>query len=88
MKVDKILKFATSYCGPCKVLKKELEDFDLVPIESLDADENEDLCLKYKVRSVPVLIFLDNEGTEIGRRVGLVSKKDLIEQINNLNETV
>lgn len=86
MKINKILKFSTSYCGPCRLLKKELEDFDLIPIESIDADENEELCLKYNVRSVPVLIFLGENDTELGRRVGFVSKKDLIEQINDLNE--
>lgn len=86
MKINKVLKFSTSYCGPCKQLKKELEDFDLIPIESIDADENEELCLKYNVRSVPVLIFLGENDTELGRRVGFISKKDLIDLINGFNE--
>lgn len=86
MKINKILKFSTSYCGPCKLLKKELEDFDLIPIESIDADEDEELCLKYNIRSVPVLIFLGENDTELGRRVGFISKKDLIDLINGFNE--
>lgn len=86
MKINKILKFSTSYCGPCKQLKKELEDFDLIPIESIDADEDEELCLKYNIRSVPVLIFLGENDTELGRRVGFISKKDLIDLINGFNE--
>lgn len=85
-KVKKILKISTTYCGPCKLLKKELEDFDLIPIESIDADEDEELCLKYNIRSVPVLIFLGENDTELGRRVGFISKKDLIDLINGFNE--
>ena len=72
MKINKILKFSTSYCGPCKLLKKELEDFDLIPIESIDADEDEELCLKYNIRSVPVLSLLGENDTELGRRVGFI----------------
>lgn len=86
MKINKILKFSTSYCGPCKLLKKELEDFDLLPIESIDADEDEELCLKYNIRSVPVLIFLEENGTELGRHVGFITKKDLTNLINSFNE--
>lgn len=86
MKINKVLKFSTSYCGPCRQLKKELEDFDLIPIESIDADEDEELCLKYNIRSVPVLIFLGENDTELGRRVGFISKKDLIDLINGFNE--
>lgn len=85
-KVKKILKISTTWCGPCKLLKKELEDFDLIPIESIDADEDEELCLKYNIRSVPVLIFLGENDTELGRRVGFISKKDLIDLINGFNE--
>lgn len=85
-KVKKILKISTTWCVPCKLLKKELEDFDLIPIESIDADEDEELCLKYNIRSVPVLIFLGENDTELGRRVGFISKKDLIDLINGFNE--
>lgn len=85
-RVKKILKIGATWCGPCKQLKKELEDFDLIPIESIDADENEELCLKYNVRSVPVLIFLGEKDTELGRHVGFISKKDLTDLINSFNE--
>ena len=84
--MKKILKISTTWCVPCKLLKKELEDFDLIPIESIDADEDEELCLKYNIRSVPVLIFLGENDTELGRRVGFISKKDLIDLINGFNE--
>lgn len=84
--VSRILKISTSYCPPCKLLKKELEDFDLLPIESIDADADEEACEKYNVRGVPVLIFLDSEDKEVSRRVGFISKTDLINLINELNK--
>lgn len=85
-KVKKILKIGAAWCGPCKLLKKELEDFDLLPIESIDADENEELCLKYNIRSVPVLVFLGENDKELGRHVGFITKKDLTDLINGFNE--
>ena len=84
-KVKKILKIGASWCGPCRQLKKELEDFNLVSIDEIDADENEQLCSDYNVKSIPLLILLGEDGKEIARHVGFITKKELIDLIDNLN---
>ena len=38
--VTKIYKVGAEWCGPCRQLKQELKDFDLVPIIEVDADED------------------------------------------------
>jgi len=85
-RVKKILKIGAAWCGPCRQLKKELEDFDLVPILEFDADENEQLCIDYNVKSIPLLIFLGENDVELNRHVGFITKKDLTDLINNFNE--
>lgn len=82
--VTKILKFSTRYCGPCKALAQNLLNFADVPIESIDADDNEEMCSQYNVKSVPTMIFLNEKGEDVGRIVGLISLEKLKEKINEL----
>ena len=84
--VTKIYKVGAEYCGPCRQLKQELKDFDLVPIIEIDADENEAFCEKYNIKNIPVLLLCNKEDNVVYRHVGFISKKELIEKITNLNE--
>ena len=85
-KVNRILKFSAFWCGPCKMLQRELEGFDLVPVQEIDVDENENMCIEYNIRNIPTLIFVNESGKEISRHVGHISKKGLEDLINELNE--
>ena len=86
--IVKILKFGGEWCAPCRLLKEELKDFTLVPIEEINIDENEELCEKYKVRNIPLLVFLDKDDVEVNRNVGFIKKADLEERINKINGNV
>ena len=75
--MKKILRFTASWCGPCKMLAKTLEDVDLgMPIEVIDIDENSELAQKFGVRGVPTLIMVEDD-KEIKRQVGLAQLKQL-----------
>ena len=84
--VTKIYKVGASWCGPCRMLKQELKDFELVPIIEIDADENEAFCEKYNIKNIPVLLLCDENDNVEYKHVGFISKKELIEKIINLNE--
>ena len=80
------MKISAAWCGPCRQLKKELEDWDGdVPILEFDADENEKLCNDFNIRSIPTIIILDENDNEIGRKVGMITKSELQNYINTLN---
>ena len=49
--VTKIYKVGSEWCGPCRLLKQELKDFNLVPIIEIDADEDEIFCEKYNIKN-------------------------------------
>ena len=86
--VTKIYKVGAEWCGPCRQLKQELKDFDLVPIIEVDADEDEAFCEKYNIKNIPVLLLCDNNNNVLYRQVGLISKEDLLRKIIEINENI
>ena len=67
----KVVQFSATWCGPCKMLSKTLENFDVegVEIAKLDIDESRDLAMQFGVRSVPLLVVFEN-GEEVRRSPG------------------
>lgn len=81
MKKMKLLKFYTDTCGQCKMLSKELEGFDLVPVEPVDCgDDPDNLAVKMRVRNIPTLVLVNDEYEPIHRIVGYVTK-DTVEEV-------
>ena len=70
----KLLKFESDSCPQCKALSITLERIskeNKIDIKNIDIEEdnNQDLIRKYNIRSIPTLIFL-NEDKEYNRLVG------------------
>ena len=86
--VTKIYKVGADWCGPCRLLKQELKDFNLVPIIEIDADEDEEFCEKYNIKNIPVLLLCDNNDNVLYRQVGFISKEDLTRKIIEINENI
>ena len=87
----KILKFNAIWCSGCIVTKKimkEIEElYPNIKIESYDYDMDEDIVKKWNIGEIiPVLIFLDEQENEIGRLIGEKTKKEIIKEIDRLNE--
>lgn len=78
----KIKKFYAEWCGPCKGLSMVIAgagDKITIPIENIDIDRNIMESVQYDVRSVPMLILVDDNGKEIKRLNGMVSETQLLE---------
>ena len=70
----KLLKFESDSCPQCKALSVTLERIskeNKIDIKNIDIEEdnNQDLIRKYNIRSIPTIIFL-NEDKEYNRLVG------------------
>jgi len=78
----RVLRFTASWCQPCKMLAKTLEDVNTnVPIEVIDIDDNSELAKDYGIRGVPTMVMLDGD-TEVKRLVGMSQKKELENWLN------
>ena len=82
----KILKFESDSCPQCKALSVTLERIskeNKIDIKNIDIEEdnNQDLIRKYNIRSIPTLIFL-NENQEYNRLVGNQSYATINKIIN------
>ena len=75
----KLLKFSASWCGPCKMLSKTIEQIkDEIPCDiiEIDIDDDFETANKFQIRSVPTLVLMDGE-TEIARKTGNISAAEL-----------
>lgn len=81
----KVLKFQASWCQPCKMLGRVIEDAKeqiKLPIEEVDIDENMELAKKYNVRGVPMLVVVDDNDNVVRTKSGYMNEKDLLEWVN------
>ena len=86
--VTVIYKVGAEWCGPCRQLKQELKDFNLVLIIEIDADEDEEFCEKYNIKNIPVLLLCDSNNNVLYQQVGFISKEDLTRKIIEINENI
>jgi thioredoxin 1 len=76
----KIVRFTASWCQPCKMLAKILDDIENKPnIEVVDIDEDTDKAVEFGIRGVPTLVKLDDDNNVVDRLVG-VKKQDELEK--------
>ena len=78
---DCIVAFSTSWCNPCKMLAPTLETITEFPVYKVDADTEAELCLEYKIRTVPTIISF-KEGKEYKRTVGNQPKNKILELLD------
>lgn len=76
----KVIKFYADWCGPCKtyapIFEKVVKEVG-VEYENIDVDKDDTgLAAKYKVRSIPLTVFVNEDGTEI-KEVGILSEEKL-----------
>src|ERR1051326_6436682 len=81
-----LVDFWAEWCGPCKMISSILEEIaremvekyrDRFKVYKLNVDNNQETTQMYNVRGIPCLIVFQ-DGEEKGRKVGAVSKSELL----------
>jgi thioredoxin 1 len=83
-----VVKFSTSWCGPCKAMEPMIDKLShefngKVAIMSIDAEDEPELAAQYRIKSVPTILYFKN-GELIDKTIGTLSEDDLVKHINNL----
>ena len=76
-----VLLFTAPWCEPCKTLKPGYNELvtEMTHIEfyTVDVSETPKLANAHKVRSVPTVIIMDNEGEVLERLTNPYSKEQI-----------
>ncbi len=83
-----MVDFWAPWCGPCRMIAPVIEelatDFEgKANICKVNTDEEQDLAVKYGIRSIPTIIFMKNREV-VDQLIGATSKQALTDKINSL----
>ncbi|MCC8026201.1 MAG: thioredoxin [Clostridium sp.] len=82
-----VVDFFATWCGPCKMLgpvvERMAEKYTDVHFYKVDIDEEPDLAERFRVMSVPTLMYI-KRGQALDKSVGVVSPAEMENTISKL----
>lgn len=81
-----MVDFWAVWCGPCKIIAPVVEELSnefegKFKIGKLDVDNNQNVSMKYGIRSIPTLLIFKN-GEMVDQLVGALPKAKIAEKLN------
>jgi len=82
-----LVDFWAPWCGPCRMIAPVIDELvvdfeDRANICKVNTDEQQDLAVKYGIRSIPTILIM-KDGEIVDQIVGASSKQALSDKINH-----
>jgi len=83
-----LVDFWAPWCGPCRMIAPIIEELaseyeGKATIAKVNTDEEQDLAVKYGIRSIPSILFF-KDGQVVDQMVGAASKQAFAEKLDSL----
>ncbi|MBR1573881.1 MAG: thioredoxin [Bacteroidales bacterium] len=83
-----LVDFWAVWCGPCRMLSPTVDDIaeaygDKFEVVKCNVDDCDEIAAQFGIRSIPTLLYI-KDGEVKDRTVGVVSKDEILERLNNL----
>ena len=77
-----LVDFWATWCGPCKKIGPYIEELaekygEQAIIGKIDVDDNDGLAIRFGIRNIPTVLFLDKNGEIVDKQVGAAPKAAL-----------
>ena len=77
--MKKVELYSASWCSSCEVVKPIVEKLENVEVEIIDVEKETERAVSLSIRNIPVIRVLDEEGNQLGRLVGKITKQQIEE---------
>ena len=83
-----LVDFWATWCGPCRILSPTVDEIadeyaDRITVAKCNVDDADEIAMRYRIMSIPTLLFFKG-GEVVDKRVGVVSKDEILSIINSI----
>lgn len=77
-----LVDFYANWCGPCKMLMKQLEQYETevtdVKVIKVNIEEDHEMAQAFGVRSIPMLVYME-DGEVVNKTTGMKRVEEIKE---------
>jgi len=80
-----IVDFYADWCGPCKLMAEELENFKNIKTIKVNVDTHEEIAQKHGIMSIPTVEIYKNKEL-LSKFIGFKTAEEIKELLNSLDK--